>query len=126
MRAVNLLTPELRSTPKGKESSGPSAMDSPGGIGAFVLLGVLALSVAALAGLVLSNNTVKDRKAELAQVKAQNAATVSQVAKLKPYSDFQALAQARAGTVQALAGARFNWSPLSTAAESLDKPPLGD
>jgi len=26
----------------------------------------------------------------------------------------------------AIAGARFNWSPLSTAAESFDKPPLGD
>ena len=26
----------------------------------------------------------------------------------------------------AIAGARFNWSPLSTAPESLDKPPLGD
>jgi Tfp pilus assembly protein PilN len=109
MRAVNLLTPELRSAPKGKGSSGPSAMDSPGGIGAFVLLGALALSVAALAGYVLSNNIVKDRKAELAQVSAQSAATVAQAGTLKPYADFQALAQARAGTVQALAGARFDW-----------------
>ena len=54
MRAVNLLTPDLRSAPKGKGSSGPSAMDAPGGIGAFVLLGALALCVAALAGYVLS------------------------------------------------------------------------
>jgi hypothetical protein len=27
---------------------------------------------------------------------------------------------------EAIAGARFNWSPLVTAAESVDKPPLGD
>ena len=107
MRAVNLLTPDQRSTPKG--SSGPSAVDAPGGIGAFVLLGALALCVAGLAGYVLSNNVVKDRKAELAQVRAESAATVAQAGKLKPYADFQALAQARAGTVQALAAARFDW-----------------
>jgi Tfp pilus assembly protein PilN len=109
MRAVNLLTPDLRSAPKGKGSSGPSAMDAPGGIGAFVLLGALALCVAALAGYVLSNNVVKDRKAQLAQVSAKSDATVQQANALKPYADFQQLAQDRAGTVQALAGARFDW-----------------
>jgi Tfp pilus assembly protein PilN len=107
MRAVNLLTPDQRSTPKG--SSGPSAVEAPGGIGALVLLGALALCVAGLAGYVLSNNVVKDRKAELAQVRAESAATTAQAGKLKPYADFQALAQARAGTVQALAAARFDW-----------------
>ena len=109
MRAVNLLTPDLRSAPKGKGSSGPSAMDAPGGIGAFVLLGALALCVAALAGYVLSNNVVKERKAELAQVTAKSDATVQKAGKLKPYADFQTLAQDRAGTVQALASARFDW-----------------
>ena len=83
-------------------------MDTPGGIGAFVLLGALALVVAGLAGYVLSNNVVKHRKAELAQVSAKNDATV-QAAELKPYADFQTVAQERAGTVQALASARFDW-----------------
>jgi Tfp pilus assembly protein PilN len=109
MRAVNLLTPDLRSTPKGSASSGPSAVDAPGGIGAIILLGALALCVAAIAGLVLSNNVVKDRKAQLAQVTAQNAATVAKAKTLKPYADFQTLAQDRLGTVQALASARFDW-----------------
>lgn len=109
MRAVNLLTPDLRSAPKGKGSSGPSAMDAPGGIGAFVLLGALALCVAALAGYVLSNNVVKDRKAQLADVSAKSDATVAKANALKPYADFQQLAQDRAGTVQALASARFDW-----------------
>jgi Tfp pilus assembly protein PilN len=109
MRAVNLLTPDQRSAPKGKGSSGPSAMDAPGGIGAFVLLGALALCVAALAGYVLSNNVVKERKAELAEVSAKSDATVQAAGKLKPYADFQTLAQERAGTVQALASARFDW-----------------
>ena len=109
MRAVNLLTPDQRSAPKGKGSSGPSAVDAPGGIGAFVLLGTLALCVAAVAGYVLSNNIVKERTAQLAAVSAKNDATVQKATALKPYADFQSLAQDRAGTVQALASARFDW-----------------
>ena len=109
MRAVNLLTPDLRSAPRGKGASGPSAMETPGGIGAVAVLGALALCVAALAGYVLANNVVKQRKAELAQVSAKADATRAEAAKLKPYVDFQAVAQQRAGTVQALASARFDW-----------------
>jgi hypothetical protein len=82
MRAVNLLTPDLRSAPKGKGASGPSALEAPGGIGAFVVLGALALVVAAVAGYVLSTNVI---------------------------ADFEQVAKDRAGTVQALAGARFDW-----------------
>jgi len=84
-------------------------MDAPGGIGAFVLLGALALCVAALAGYVLSNNVVKERKSQLAEVSAKSDATVQKANALKPYADFQQLAQDRAGTVQALASARFDW-----------------
>jgi Tfp pilus assembly protein PilN len=109
MRAVNLLTPELRSSQKGSGVSRPSAMTTQGGIGAFVLLGALALIVAGVAGYVLSTNVVKQRQTSLAEVSAKNAATVKRAADLKPYSDFQTLAQARAGTVQALASARFDW-----------------
>ena len=109
MRAVNLLTPDLRSAPKGKGASGPSAMETPGGIGAIAVLGALALCVAALAGYVLANNVVKQRGAELAQVSTKADATRAEAAKLKPYVDFQDVAQQRAGTVQALASARFDW-----------------
>src|SRR3954451_20383214 len=109
MRAVNLLTPEMRSAPKGKGPSGPAATETPGGIGAFVVLGALALVVAALAGYVLSNNIIKQRKAELAQVASRSESTVAKTNTLKPYADFETVAKKRAGTVQALAGARFDW-----------------
>jgi Tfp pilus assembly protein PilN len=109
MRAVNLLTPELRSSQKGSGAPRPSAMTTSGGIGAYVLLGALALIVAGVAGYVLSTNVVKERRATLAQVSAKNDATVKRAAELKPYSDFQTLAQERASTVQALASARFDW-----------------
>ncbi len=109
MRAVNLLTPELRSTQKGSGAPRPSAMETKGGLGAFIVLGVLALVVAGVAGSVLATNVVKDRKATLAQVSAKNDATLKHAAELKPYADFQTLAQERAATVQALASARFDW-----------------
>ena len=109
MRAVNLLTPELRSSQKGSGTPRPSAMTTSGGIGAFAVLGALVLIVAGLAGSVLANNVVKHRQASLAEVSAQNAATVKRAAELKPYADFQALATARASTVQSLASARFDW-----------------
>jgi Tfp pilus assembly protein PilN len=84
-------------------------MTTQGGIGAFVLLGALALIVAGVAGYVLSTNVVKQRQTSLAEVSAKNDATVKRAADLKPYSDFQTLAQQRASTVQALASARFDW-----------------
>ena len=109
MRAVNLLTPELRSAQKGSGASRPSVMETSGGLGAFIVLGVLALCVAGLAGSVLANNVVKERKASLAQVSSKNDATVKRAIELKPYADFQTLAQERVSTVKALASARFDW-----------------
>ena len=63
----------------------------------------------AVAGSVLANNVVKERKASLAEVSSKNDATVKRAAELKPYADFQTIAQERASTVQALASARFDW-----------------
>jgi Tfp pilus assembly protein PilN len=107
MRAVNLLTPDLRTT--SKVAGAPAPMDSRGGLGALVLLGALALCVAGIAAYVLTGNVVKQRTAELAEAHAETGATVAQAAALKPFVDFQTVAEARAGTVRALAGARFDW-----------------
>lgn len=109
MRAVNLLTPELRSSQKGSGAPRPSAMDSSGGLGAFIVLGALALVVAGVAGYVLTTNVVKQKQSDLVAVSAKNEATVKRAAALKPYADFQTLARDRAATVQGLASARFDW-----------------
>jgi Tfp pilus assembly protein PilN len=109
MRAVNLLTPELRSAQKGTGAPKPSAMETSGGIGAFAILGALALCVAAVAGYVLAGNVIKEREATLAAVSTKNDETVKRAAELKPYADFQTLAQERTSTVKALASARFDW-----------------
>src|SRR4051812_13153988 len=109
MRAVNLLTPEMRSSQKGSSAPRPAAMTTPGGVGTIALLGALALIVAGVAGYVLSTNVVKQKQSDLAAISAKNTATVNRATALKPYSDFQTLAQQRASTVQALASARFDW-----------------
>ena len=80
-----------------------------GGAGAFVVLGVLAACVAGVAGVVLTDNTIKQRNADLDRVAQEQAALQAQVTKLKPYADFDAAAKARVQTVKDLAGSRFDW-----------------
>jgi len=108
MRAVNLLPPDLRSGPKGPAPTVPTGVEN-SGAGAFVLLGVLAICVCALAAYVLAGNTVKDRKAELAAATAKAAAVTRQATALKPYADFESVANARVQTVKDLAASRFDW-----------------
>jgi Tfp pilus assembly protein PilN len=108
MRAVNLLPPDLRSGPKGSAPAVSSGVEN-SGPGAFVVLGVLAFCVAALATYVLAGNTVKDRQAELAAATAKSAAVTQQVTALKPYADFESVANTRVQTVTDLANSRFDW-----------------
>ncbi len=108
MRAVNLLPPDLQSGPKGPAPAVPTGVEN-SGAGAFVVLGVLAFAVLALAAYVLAGNTVKDRKAELAAATAKSAAVTKQVNQLKPYADFESVANARVQTVKDLANSRFDW-----------------
>jgi Tfp pilus assembly protein PilN len=111
MKAINLLPPDLKGAPKGASPKAKTAAtsDEPAGIGAFVVLGALALCVAALAAYVLTTNTVKDRQAQLDAATAEAATTVQRVASLKKYADFQQLAETRVQTVKDLASSRFDW-----------------
>jgi Tfp pilus assembly protein PilN len=109
MKAINLLPPDLRGTPKGAAPKAAVAPDEPGGIGAFVVLGALAVCVVAIAAYVLTTNTVKDREAQLEAATAHAAATTKRVNQLKPYADFQAMAETRIQTVKDLASSRFDW-----------------
>jgi Tfp pilus assembly protein PilN len=109
MRAVNLLPSDLRGVaPAAAPGAGPER-ERVEGIGAYVVLGALALCVALLAVYVLASNTVKQKTADLAEVSAQAEAANATAAKLKPYADFEATAKARVQTVRDLAAARFDW-----------------
>ena len=111
MKSINLLPQDLRGKANGASSKVKAAppADEPGGIGAFVVLGALAVCVVALAAYVLTNNAVKDRQAQLDAVTAQVQTTTQRVSQLKPYADFQQLAETRIQTVHDLASSRFDW-----------------
>src|SRR5829696_8643589 len=107
MRSVNLLPPELRAAaPRTARRARPEPVQ---GIGAYVVLGVLAFCVTAIAGYVLLSNGVKQREADLVTAQQRTAAATAKAAALKPYADFAALASARVATVRGLAAARFDW-----------------
>jgi Tfp pilus assembly protein PilN len=108
MRAVNLLPPDLRSGPKGPAPA-VSSGEKTSGAGAFVVLGVLAFAVLAVAAYVLAGNAVKDRQAELARATAESAQVTQRATALKPYADFESVAQSRVQTVTDLANSRFDW-----------------
>jgi Tfp pilus assembly protein PilN len=109
MKAINLLPTDLRGAPKGGSAAVTAGTDEPGGFGAFVVLGALALCVVALGAYVLTTNTVEDREAELAAATAEALATSQRVAQLKPYADFKAMAETRIQTVRDLTSSRFDW-----------------
>ncbi len=108
MKAVNLLPSDLRGALKAPAQV-VAAGEPAGGSGAFVVLGALALCVVALAGYVLTTNTVNQHEADLAELEARSAAVMAESARLKPYADFQSMAQARIATVRDLATQRFDW-----------------
>jgi Tfp pilus assembly protein PilN len=111
MKAINLLPTDLRGTPKGdsRKAKAAAANDEPGGIGAFVVLGALAVCVVALAAYVLTTNSVKDRQAQLDSATAQAQTIAQRASQLKPYADFQQMAETRIQTVNDLAASRFDW-----------------
>src|SRR3954454_17695401 len=109
MKAVNLLPQDLRSGGKSPAPAVSAGMEDAGGASAFIVLGALALCVIALAGYVLTSNTVKSRQSALANVTAQSEATSREAAALKPYADFETMANARVATINDLAGSRFDW-----------------
>jgi Tfp pilus assembly protein PilN len=108
VRAVNLLPTDLRGASKATAERG-AGPEVAGGASAFVVLGVLAACVAGAAGFVLTDNTIKQRTADLAEVTARQKALESQAAQLKPFADYDTMAKARVQTVRDLAGSRFDW-----------------
>jgi Tfp pilus assembly protein PilN len=111
MRAVNLLPPDTRGASKVSADLG-AGPEAKGGAGPIVVLGVLAACVAGAAGYVLTDNTVKQRQADLVEAQAQQQAIARQAAQLKPYADFDAMARSRVATVKDIAGSRFDWEQV--------------
>jgi Tfp pilus assembly protein PilN len=100
VRPVNLIPPEDRRGDRAPTRTGPVA---------YVLVGTLALAVAAVTGVVLTTNQISDRKAEVANLEAREAAATERAEALAPYAEFAALKEARVQTVDTLARSRFDW-----------------
>jgi Tfp pilus assembly protein PilN len=101
MRAVNLIPPEERRGGHGTPGRSGGAV--------YILLGALGILVVAIAAYVLTNNSITDKKAELAKVTNDATVAETQAAALGPYRDFASLKQTRATTVASLAASRFDW-----------------
>lgn len=100
MRPVNLIPPDLRRGDNAPLRTGPVA---------YMLLGALVLALAGVMALVLTNNQISDRKAEVAQLQQEDAAAQAQAQRLAAYTQFQAMSEQRVATVTSLANSRFDW-----------------
>jgi Tfp pilus assembly protein PilN len=100
MRAVNLIPADQR------RASG-AAGKSGGGV--YALLGVLALVVAAVAALTLTNTSVADNQAKADRLEAQAQVAEAKAGNLASYKQFNDLVKTRSAGVQALAATRFDW-----------------
>ncbi len=121
MKAVNLIPTE-------NKRGGARAASAPKGPG-IALIGLLVIALAFVTVYVLTSNTIKDRNAKLATVKAQVTVAQAQAAKLTNYANFVKLADSRSATVKQIASQRFDWNaalsdlskvvPPNTSLESL-------
>jgi Tfp pilus assembly protein PilN len=100
MKAVNLIPADSRRT--GGSSPGPS-------LPVYLFLGVLAGALALVTIAVLTDNTIADRKAQLATLQAQVSSQQALVSQLANYAQFASVAQSRVQTVTGIAATRFHW-----------------
>lgn len=100
MRPVNLIPADMRRTGRAPIRSGPIA---------YLLVGALILGLGAVTLLVLTNNKIADHKAEVATLKAQEAAATQRAQQFAPFTNFASLELSRRQTVANLADSRFDW-----------------
>lgn len=100
MKAVNLIpADQLRAAGAAGRSGG----------GVYMLLGGLALVVAAVAALTLTNRSVADNVAKADRLEAQAQAAQAQAGNLISFKTFNEQVKTRSSAVQALAATRFDW-----------------
>jgi hypothetical protein len=102
MRPVNLLPQRYRAhLPSGGRQGS-----------AYLVLGVLAALLVAVAVYVLTANQVNSRKTDIAKAKAEAAEAEARAAALGPFGKFVTIKETRLASVKQLAGARFDWERL--------------
>jgi Tfp pilus assembly protein PilN len=99
MRPVNLIPPEERRD-KRPIRTGPIA---------YLLVGALALALGGVTLVVLTNNKIADRKADITNLQQQVSEAKVRADQLAPFAQFKSVEEQRAATVRSLADSRFDW-----------------
>ncbi|HWP33223.1 MAG TPA: hypothetical protein VNL97_05700 [Solirubrobacterales bacterium] len=100
MRPVNLIPAEERHDGRGPMRTGAVP---------YLLVGALIAALAGITALVLTGNQISDRKAEVAQLKREDAVAAARAERLAAYTQFRNLHEQRVATVTSLADSRFDW-----------------
>jgi Tfp pilus assembly protein PilN len=103
MRPVNLIPPEERPGGRKPLRSGPLA---------YIVVGALAAAVIAITALVVTENKVAENKAEVTQLKHEQARIATKAQELSSYTQFAAVREQRLATVTSLADSRFDWARI--------------
>jgi len=99
VRPVNLIPPEERGE-QAPIRTGPMA---------YLLVGALALALGAMLLLVVTNNKITDRKAEVASLTQQEAAAKAESTRYAAFQQFAGIEKQRHDTIASLADTRFDW-----------------
>lgn len=100
MRPVNLIPAEQRSGARKPMRGGPLA---------YIVVGAMIAALLAVTVLVVTNNQISDRKAEIAQLQSERTVVEARAAELSAYTQFHSVEEQRAATVASLADSRFDW-----------------
>jgi Tfp pilus assembly protein PilN len=79
------------------------------GFASYAIVAALVVAVGAVTYLVLTQNKISEREAEVVSLQARKAETAARYEAVRPYSDFASVSQSRDETVNSLAKTRFDW-----------------
>jgi len=100
VRPVNLIPPEDRRGSQAPLRTGPAV---------YILVGALVTVLLAVTAMVLVDNQIAEREAEVAKLEREDEAASAKAASLAAYTQFQTTSEQRAETVRSLADSRFDW-----------------
>ncbi len=100
MRPVNLIPSDERRGQRTAMRGGPAA---------YIVVGALLAALAGVTVLVITDNQISDRKAEVAQLKQEDAVAKARAQRLAAYTQFGGVRDQRVATVTSLADSRFDW-----------------
>jgi Tfp pilus assembly protein PilN len=100
MRPVNLIPKEERPGGRRPMRGGPVA---------YIVVGALVAALLGVTALVVTDNQISDRKAEIASIEGEVAAAEARAQSLSAYTQFHSVREQRVATIANLADSRFDW-----------------